>query len=261
MKKLFLILFDLVIAAIVILALGFSSNREGEVICSEVRINMIDTLHSGFLKKADIEEVLLSEANEILGYPLGKINTRKLESHLMDMPYIKSSEIYSLMNGVMYVDIVQRKPVIRIITRSDNTYFLDSDGYIFPSRKGFTPHVLIANGYFTEGKEVKQSKNLGELRELEKYKEWFDALELANFINKDEFWRAHVVQTYYNSKGDFELIPRVGAHQIIFGGIEDKENKFKKLMMLYEEGLEYEGWNSYEKINLKYKNQVICTKR
>ncbi len=36
--------------------------------------------------------------------------------------------------------------------------------------------------------------------------------------------------------------------------------KFRKLKILYNEGLKYEGWNNYEKINLKYKNQVICTK-
>ena len=261
MKKLFIILFDLLIIALLLLALGFSSNRENEVLCAEVRINMIDTLNSGFLKKTDIEKVLLAEGNEILGYPIRNINTRDLESKLMTMPYIKSAEIYSSMNGVMRVDIVQRKPVVRIFTRSNNTYYLDRQGYIFPSGKGFTPHVLIANGYFTESKEIKNSKNLWELEDYEKFSEWFDALELANFINKDDFWRSNIVQAYYNSRGDFELIPRVGAHQIIFGEIEDKEKKFEKLMTLYEEGLEYEGWNSYEKINLKYKNQVICTKR
>ena len=37
--------------------------------------------------------------------------------------------------------------------------------------------------------------------------------------------------------------------------------KFFKLETLYREGFRQKGWNQYEIINLKYHNQVICTKR
>ncbi|MFW6222798.1 MAG: cell division protein FtsQ, partial [Bacteroidota bacterium] len=59
----------------------------------------------------------------------------------------------------------------------------------------------------------------------------------------------------------FEIIPRVGAHFIHFGSIDQYEWKFKKLKYLYKKGFSKEGWNKYEQINLKYKNQIICTKR
>jgi cell division protein FtsQ len=83
----------------------------------------------------------------------------------------------------------------------------------------------------------------------------------VKYISEDKFLSSQIVQIYYNGSGDFELIPRVGAHQIIFGDIKDYQLKFMKLKVLYEEGLKYEGWNKYVMINLKYKNQVICTKR
>ena len=261
MKKVFFILLDIVLIGYMIFALAFSGAKESELLCREVRIQMKDSIHSGFLKKNDIERIILNGEEEILGYPVAGINTRRLEEKLKRLPYVEKAEIYSNVDGVLYVDVHQRKPILRIITRSQNTFYLDENGYILPSAKNFAPHVLIANGYFSEGKELKNVRNVNELSEYQSYNEWKEALDLANFIHQKEFWNAQIVQIYYSRGGDFELIPRVGAHQVIFGKGRDIELKFNKLRILYDEGLKYEGWNKYEKINLKYANQVICTKR
>ena len=121
--------------------------------------------------------------------------------------------------------------------------------------------MLIANGYFTEDADLRNAQNLDSLSDRDKYAEWLGALKLASFIDRDRFWSYQVVQVYFDRDQDFELIPRVGAHQIIFGDADDIGTKFRKLRVLYHDGLRFEGWNNYEKINLKYKNQVICTKR
>jgi cell division protein FtsQ len=47
----------------------------------------------------------------------------------------------------------------------------------------------------------------------------------------------------------------------VFGDISNCEEKFQNLESLYINGLNAVGWNKYETINLKYKGQVICTKR
>jgi cell division protein FtsQ len=69
------------------------------------------------------------------------------------------------------------------------------------------------------------------------------------------------MQIYRSQKGEYELIPRVGAHQIILGTLDDFETKLENLQLLYQQGFKQHGWNQYEKINLKYSNQIICTKR
>ncbi len=61
--------------------------------------------------------------------------------------------------------------------------------------------------------------------------------------------------------GEYELIPRVGAHQILLGSMDQWEKKLRNLELLYEQGLSKYGWNTYQTISLKYTNQVICTKR
>ncbi len=217
MKKAFNIIVIAGLLAYMFVALSFSAARNAKTVCREVRINLFDTLNSGFYKKADIEKILMSEGNHILGYPVNEINTRALERALMKKSYIRKAEIYSSVDGVMEVDITQRKPVVRIITRSQNSYYLDKEGYILPARGNFTPHILIANGYFTEDTDLKNAAIIDSISENAKYSEWLGALNLAAFISKDSFWRSQIVQIYYDRDGDFEVIPRVGAHQIILG--------------------------------------------
>ena len=43
--------------------------------------------------------------------------------------------------------------------------------------------------------------------------------------------------------------------------MEGFEHRLENLRLLYDQGLSTVGWNQFEIINLKYENQVVCTKR
>ena len=99
------------------------------------------------------------------------------------------------------------------------------------------------------------------------YKRYEDFLKLINFvkyIEDDSFWRAEIVQivavTISNGDVEVELVPRTGDHTVLFGAIEDVEEKFDKLLAFYRNGLENIGWEEYRTISVKYKGQVVCRK-
>ncbi|MEP7169164.1 MAG: cell division protein FtsQ, partial [Bacteroidota bacterium] len=79
-------------------------------------------------------------------------------------------------------------------------------------------------------------------------------------IANDAFWNAQVEQIYVTEQSEIELIPRVGNHRIILGDASQLDEKFNKLMIFYKQGLNNTGWNNYNTINLKFTNQVVCTK-
>jgi len=70
-----------------------------------------------------------------------------------------------------------------------------------------------------------------------------------------------IEQLYINKKSEFELIPKIGNHTILFGDIKEMKDKFEKLIAFYKQGISKSGWNKYKTINLKFKNQVVCTKK
>jgi cell division protein FtsQ len=87
-----------------------------------------------------------------------------------------------------------------------------------------------------------------------------DLYLLADFIQNDDFWKAYVEQVYINQKQEIEMIPKLGSFVILLGTIEGYQTKFRNLRAFLETGLSREGWNKYSYINLKYNNQVVCTK-
>ena len=102
-------------------------------------------------------------------------------------------------------------------------------------------------------------------KKLEKRHE--DFLKLINFVSwieKHSFWSAEVVQivaqTTPSGALELELVPRSGRHTILFGQIENVEEKLDKLLRFYEEGLSNRGWDTYSIINIKYDGQVVCSK-
>lgn len=261
MRTFLTIIFWLFITAYLVIALGFTSESKKSVLCSEVSVTIDDSLRSRFYSRQDIEAIIKRGGINIIGYPVTEINTRKLEELFQGKPYISRVDIYTTVNGLLSVKVIQRDPLIRIITTDGRSCYLDKEGFVMPENRKFAQFVAVANGHFKNYNQVVKAAKLDNIEDKEKYKEWFDVLQLAKTLDKDDFWRSQIVQIYLNSKGNFELFSRVGAHQIILGDVSIMQEKLGNLMILYKKGLLYEGWNNYEKIDLSYKNQVVCTKR
>jgi cell division protein FtsQ len=54
------------------------------------------------------------------------------------------------------------------------------------------------------------------------------------------------------------MYQQVGKQVIEFGEAKDIEEKFKKINLFYEEILPAKGWNTYSRVNVKYKGQIVC---
>ncbi len=263
MRLLKLLLIWVGITAYLIFALSFVSDRLGTQVCGKVRVHIKDSLNNNFISKEDATDILLEKDRKILGYPLSKINTLELEKILVGESFIKEADVYKTVNGELRVDILQRKPILRIINRHGKSYYLDREGVILPVSQKYTSRVLVANGNITEPFIEESTRSIFDLDVPEGMRNSviYNLHSLASFISDSELWRAQIAQIYVNSKYEYELIPRVGAHIIYLGDAQDYEIKFHKLEAFYLYGLNNKGWNSYDRINLKYENQIVCTKR
>ena len=107
--------------------------------------------------------------------------------------------------------------------------------------------------------EVEKQKKL-----QKRYEDFLKLINFVKYIEQDSFWRAEIVQIVAStmSSGDLrlELIPRSGNHTVSFGTVDDVEEKLDKLLTFYENGLRNIGWDSFRRISVEYKGQVVCTK-
>ena len=159
------------------------------------------------------------------------------------------------------VNIQQRRPVIRILTSADESYYIDEEATLMPLSENYTVKVLVANGNITESYGRFYKKKIADTT-LTKKSILDELYAMANYINRDEFWKAQITQIYVNEDREIEIVPLVGDQKIIFGDTTAMDEKFKKLKIFYKEGMNtIDCWNKYATINLKYKNQIVCTKK
>jgi cell division protein FtsQ len=230
--------------------MGFVSGESREVLCNRLEVIITDTIQNRFVTSSMVREMLGSSEFQLQGYPLSGINTRKLEQTLEMNPHIMNAEVSKDISGKLEVVVEQRVPLVRILPDGQRGFYLDTGGGTFPLSDRFTPLILLASGHIPSpgtGPELS-----GKLEEI---------FVFCSYLEGHPFWKNQIVQIYVNSRGEYELIPRVGAHQILLGSMEHWQEKLKNLELLYNQGLSRYGWNTYRTINLKYANQVICTKR
>lgn len=195
---------------------------------------------------------------------MAHIDVKALEAQFDANPSVKKSEVYTTLSGNLYVDIEQRTPIARVFTPM-GSFYLDQEGYVMPLSDKYTAQVIVVNGYLPIKYEQVEGRNFGSWNnEVSKGKQeykLYQAFTLAKKFNEVPFWDAQFKQIYFREDGDIELVPAVGNHLILLGGVDDLDLSLTKLMILYKEGLSKTGWNHYKLINLKYKDQIVCIKK
>lgn len=259
MKRVQKILIWVGIIAYMFVVLGLVDNKMDKIPCEVVSVIVKDSTKNHFIESHDIYSMVIFYDKNILGKPFNMINTEEIEDLLGKYPFVRNAQVFKGSNGKINISVTQREPVVRVLNYNDQGYYIDDEGFVMPVSEYYTARVLVVNGWNLGG--INPGFNLEDYKGNSKYKTLQDVYLLSKFIHHDKFWKAQIEQIYVTRSGEFELIPRVGAHSIIFGDLNKFHEKFRKLYALYIYGLNNEGWNTYNRINLKYEGQVVCTKR
>jgi cell division protein FtsQ len=244
-------------------SVGFSDHSQSVMPCQDVLITVDDSIGHSFVIASDIDQLIRDKFGSLEGKAVGSINIALLEKIVNANPFISDAEVFSTIDGKINIRVKQRTPVLRVINNDNESFYIDNEGNFMPYSDRYTASVPVASGNIPGSERDQHVLLYGESNKddstisISKIDELF---RIASFINNNEFWNAQIEQLYVDEKGEVELIPRVGNHKIIFGTDENMEKKFSKLLVFYREGLNKTGWNKYSTINLKYEDQVVCTK-
>lgn len=192
------------------------------------------------------------------------INSGSLERELESHAFIEDVEVYKGLDSKLFIDVRMRKPVLRLFNTSGQSIYLDEHGVFMPLSARYAARTPIANGWIKLSFDKLKGKSIHALVEQNPENRRVaivhELFEVASQIREDDFWNVQFNQFYVNRAGELELIPRVGDHVILIGDTKDLDKKLTKLMKFYQQGLDKTGWNEYKTINLKFANQVVCTK-
>lgn len=260
MKKIINIALWIIALSLMVVGLSFANKNQQKQKLTKPVIKIDFASENRFIDENDVLKEVIQKENDATRL-LNSLDVTQIEERLKNNFAIKNAQVYKTIDGKLEVSVVQNRPIVRIINNKNESYYIDEDGFLMPTSTKFTARLLVVNGNIFSRYTSYNNQKLDLMEDSLKATTLLDELyQLATFIDGSEFWKAQIEQIYVNKELEIELIPKVGNHIIVFGKPNNINAKFKKLIVFYEKGLSKTGWNEYSKVDLSYKNQIVCTK-
>lgn len=247
-KKLLKLIGFLVLIIFLIGTLAFTSIESKNIICSDIEV-VFDKDEAINIDKDRLIRIIKATDSKILSKTLDDINSEVFEEEIEKIPAILSADAYKLMvnekggyKGVLVVKVKHREPVMRVMN-SGGSYYLDKNGVRIPVSQSYSTNVLVATGSVSEKFAVEK------------------LLPFVLYVNDNDFWKAQIEQIHVEEDGDVLLIPLVGDHIIELGDMDNYREKLHIMREFYKQVLAKNNWDKYEKISLKYNNQVVAKRK
>ena len=242
-KKALVITFNVIIGIYLLLAItAFNKPAERKTVCAGVNVVIEKGVIAGFLTPADVRHMLDEGNVNPEGRMLIDVNLRAMEEWLEQQQLIDKAECYKTQAGKVSVHITERVPVVRVMARNGDDYYVDKDGLTLQNT-GYSCNLMVATGHIDRAFASRVLAPIGRL------------------IVGDDFWRNQVEQLNVLADSTIELVPRVGGHIVSLGRPVGVAKKLERLRKFYKYGLSQAGWNKYSRISVEYDNQIVCKKK
>ena len=150
------------------------------------------------------------------------------------------SSVFLDLNGTIKTIVKQRAPIARVL-HDDTSYYIDKQGVKIPLSPVHSARVLLISG-------VDKSEDLKEI------------VALVTTILDDDFLKKEIVEIHKLDNDEYQFSVRSGNYKIVFGQLINIDIKFKKLKAFYNKVYLDKTIHAYKTINVKFHNQVVCTK-
>ncbi len=249
-----------------VVMLGFVEHSTDHTVIRElaVRVDMghlrteaTEGMH--FIDENAVREQVLAHANGVIGDPINHVDLVAIEQELRNTACVAKADVYHTLDGVLHVNVTQRRPIIRVINADGSGFYIDDEGFTMPLSKDYTARVLVATGELFEPftSAVTDLSTLGDsLATITRSRGLY---AVATTIANDPFWNALFDQAYVDASGQIELIARIGGQRVRVGDGSQLKPNLAKLKAFYDQGIPQTDWRRYSVIDTRFADQVVCT--
>lgn len=234
----------LLLAIIVYLVFAFTQfTRQGDqTVCRRVNFTIADSAQAGFITADEADRLLRAAGIYPVGQQMKSIDGQLIERTLARNAFIDSVTCYKAPNGDVNVLIMQRLPLMRILSDNGEDYYIDAKGNTM-NPQGYVADLVVATGAIDRAYAKRELTKLG------------------IYLRDNEFWNNQIEQVNVAPDHQISMVPRVGGHIIAFGNTDSIPTKFRNLYSFYKKVLPQVGWNKYSEISVEHLTQVVATKK
>ncbi|MDE5988115.1 MAG: hypothetical protein K2H17_01825 [Duncaniella sp.] len=246
MSRYLTIISSLLLVAYLVIALTVTANEADMEPCRGMEITIAGTDgNRHFVTAAELSRELDSLPDKAAGMALGNINTQQIRRRLIEMDKIEDAEVVRYTDGTIRITATPIIPVARIFDEGES-YYINRAGKRVKADARFHKDVPVIEGHFDPSDSVFTPESL---------------LPLLNYISNDSVWNSYISMIKVKSPRDIILVPVIREHVINFGAPAHFDDKFSRLKKFYSKVLPLQGWEKYDTLSLKWKGQLVATKR
>jgi len=252
MKKAINISFWILLFAGFVTLLGFNTNHHNERLCSGLNFIINGANEHPLINEATLQETLNQNGFRIQGQKTNEISIDEIEEKISQISQVEHAKVFANINGELQIAVEQKVPIARIFNANGGSFYIDEKGEMLALSNLHSARLIAITSDLNLDFSNRSEDQIAIQNQL---------LDLVKFIRQDSFWVSQIVQIHCDKNKEIELTPRVGNHKIVIGKAINLRTKFDKLWAFYLECEEKQHWNEYSTVNLKFKDQIVCTKK
>lgn len=247
-RKIIQTILTIVLLGGTVFALLSTSKIQEKKKISGVKIDINNEQVCQFVNKEAIQKELFGNRHIVPEQiTIAKIDLKKMENILTTNPWVENVEIFVDNQQKLNINVSQRVPQARVFERNGDTYYLDNSVQKLPISEHYNHYEIV----FVNVPEIKNdSLSLRLKRKM---------INIATTIKADSFWQAQTAEIIVNSTKDIQLIPVFGQQRILLGDAKNLEEQLENLLMFYKKIQNKIGWDKYQVLDARFKNQIVAS--
>jgi len=229
----------LLIAVGIIFLYSFTLKRNEDRKLKKSAVEFIDG-DDIFITAEAVDKLLIENNSGVQTIRKVNLDLNRLEKTIDTNEMIEKSEVFVSIDGVLKAVVKQKTPVARVMNET-GSFYIDYEGNEMPLSEIHTARVPLVSGNV----EGKNSKEL---------------YDLFRFIYNDDFLKKNIIGIEILPSGSLIMMNRNFNYQIEFGKTINIERKFNNYKAFFQKAVLDSTINRYRVINLKFTQQVVCTK-
>ena len=227
--------------------------RAGDQTCTGISITIHTSDNPELLKKSDISNILKQHHSEWEGKKIKEIDLTDIHKILAQENYIKSVNKVHFSGSKLQIEVTLYDILLEVNTKAGEKFLLDVNGIYLPYSPKTGNDVIVATGSIpnTFRKNETITSESSELYQL---------FKVALLIKEDPSYAGWFHKMEVNDKQEIMLHPVQGNLPVLFGTIQDAENKLKTLKYMYNEVLPYMSEGKYAQLDVRFKNRIVTRK-
>ena len=224
---------------LVVFLYSFTSNRnENRKLIKSTVIFVGDI--APFVKQETVNKLLIENKKDASSIQKVNLDLNKLERILDAQEMIEKSDVFVSIDGVLKAVVKQKTPIARVFD-NEGSFYIDYKGNRMPLSTNFTARVPLVLGIINK----KNNEDLA---------------DLFRIIYDDAFLKKNIIGIQIVPNGSLIMLNRNFDFQIDFGRMINVERKFKNYKAFFQKAVLDSSLYKYKKIDLRFTEQVVCTK-